>query len=104
MSEANANLRAANAKMGANIPPEPALSNFQGPLGRFLAYLSDGQQQIESAKAHLENLKDKGANLTPGDFLLIQVKMNKAQQQLEYSSVLLANAVNAIKQLSQVQL
>jgi hypothetical protein len=36
--------------------------------------------------------------------LLIQVKMNKAQQALEYSSVLLGKAVEDIKTLFNVQI
>lgn len=104
MSEANDNLRTFNAKIGAQVPAEPDPSTFSGPLGRFFAYLNDGQSQMEQAKMQLQNLKDKGTNISPGDFLLIQVKLNKAQQLLEFSSVLLSNAVSDIKQLMQVQL
>ncbi len=104
MSDANSSFRVANAKLGAEIPDEPDASKFQGPMAKFLALLTDGQGQMEAAQKQLENLKDKGATLQPADFLLIQVKMNKAQQELEYSSVLLSNAVGAIKQLMQVQL
>jgi len=104
MSDANSNFRVANAKLGAEIPNEPPASQFSGPIGKFLALVSDGQNQMQSAQKQLEGLKGKGASLQPADFLLIQVKMNKAQQELEYSSVLLSNAVSALKQLMQVQL
>ncbi len=104
LSDANDNLRTFNAKIGAQVPPEPDASTFSGPLGRFFAYLNDGQAQMEQAKMQLQNLKDKGTNISPGDFLLVQVKLNKAQQLLEFTSVLLSNAVSDIKQLMQVQL
>ncbi len=104
LTEANASLRTANAKMGANVPAAPDSTQFSGPLGKFIGYLSDGQAQLESAKNQLQDLKNKGENLRPGDFLLIQVKMNKAQQELDFSSVLLSNAVQDFKQLMQVQL
>jgi hypothetical protein len=104
LTDANASLRAANAKMGADTPSEPDHTQFSGPLGKFFAYLSDGQNQLESAKNQLESLKNKGENLNPGDFLLIQVKLNKAQQELDFTSVLLSNAVSAAKMLMQVQL
>jgi hypothetical protein len=104
LADANDNLRTFNAKIGASTPPEPDPSQFSGPLGRFFAYLNDGQVQMEQAKMQLQNLKDKGTHISPGDFLLIQVKLNKAQQLLEFTSVLLSNAVSDIKQLMQVQL
>jgi hypothetical protein len=104
LSDANDNLRTFNAKLGAHVPAEPDVSKFSGPLGRFFAYLNDGQAQMEQAKKQLEDLKDKGTNMSPGDFLLVQVKLNKAQQMLEFTSVLLSNAVSDIKQLMQIQL
>ncbi len=102
--DANTNLRAANAKLGAPIPPEPDQTKFGGPLGKFLAFLTDGQAQLTSAQKELQGLKDKGTNITPGDFLLIQVKISKATQELEYTSVLLSNAVQDFKTMMQVQL
>lgn len=104
LADANDNLRAFNAKIGAEIPPEPDPSKFSGPLGRFFAYLQDGQAQMESAQRQLQSLKDKGQNLNAGDFLMIQVKMNKAEQLLNFSSVLLSNAVSGFKQMMQIQL
>jgi hypothetical protein len=104
LTDANDHLRTANVKLGGQMPEEADISKFTGPLGRFFAYLTDGQNQMNSAKQQLQNLKDQGANLSPGDFLLIQVKLNKAQQLLEFTSVLLSNAVSTIKQMMQVQL
>ena len=104
LSDANTNLRTVNSKLGAEVPQEPPSEAFTGPLGRFFAYLTDGQNQLESAKNQLQNLKTKGGHITPGDFLLVQVKLNKAQQELEFSSVLLSNAVSDIKQMMQIQL
>jgi hypothetical protein len=104
LQDANTNFRVTNAKLGAAIPEEPSMSEFKGPLGKFLALVQDGQQQMQSAQSQLQDLKDKGTNMQPADFLLVQVKMNKAQQELEYTSVLLSTAVSALKQLMQVQL
>ncbi len=104
LMEANDHLRSFNSKIGAEVPPEPEHSKFSGPLGKFLAYLSDGQAQMNSAKAQLQNIKDKGTHMSATDFLLVQVKLNKATQLLEFTSVLLSNAVSDIKQLMQVQL
>ena len=67
-------------------------------------YLADGQQQLVSAQRQLQSLKAKGDSLAPADFLLIQVKLNKAQQELDFTSVLLSNAVSGFKTLMNVQL
>jgi hypothetical protein len=104
LTDANDQLRTFNSKIGGDVPEEPDISEFKGPLGRFFSYLTDGQNQMEAAKRQLQNLKDQGSNISPGDFLLIQVKLNKAQQLLEFTSVLLSNAVSDIKQMMQIQL
>lgn len=104
LADATENLRSVTGKVGAPMPEEVDMSEHTGPLGRFFAYLTEGQNQMEAAKQQLQGLKDKGESLSPGDFLLIQVKLNKAQQLLEFTSVLLSNAVSAFKQLMQVQL
>lgn len=104
LADANDNLRTVTAKVGGNMPEETDPTQFSGPLGRFFAYLTEGQNQMESAKQQLQNMKDAGKHMSPGDFLLVQVKLNKAQQMLEFTSVLLSNAVSAFKQLMQVQL
>src|SRR5581483_701229 len=103
LTDANEHLRSFNERIGAEVPKQPDASKFSGPLGRFFAYLNDGQAQMEQAKIQLQNLKEKGTNMSPSDFLLVQIKMNKAQQLLEFTSVLLSNAVSVIKQIMQVQ-
>jgi hypothetical protein len=102
--DANTNLRTANAKLGVNVADQADSTKFSGPLGKFLALLGDGQSQLTAAQKELQNLKDKGTSITPGDFLLIQVKISKATQELEYTSVLLSNAVQDFKTLMQVQI
>ena len=106
LNNTTANLRAVNAKLGTNEekPEEAPSTKFQGPLARFMNYLADGQQQLVSAQRQLQSLKAKGDSLAPADFLLIQVKLNKAQQELDFTSVLLSNAVSGFKTLMNVQL
>ncbi|MEN9344153.1 MAG: hypothetical protein RLZZ453_940 [Chlamydiota bacterium] len=102
-SEVNENLSAINAKMGAQ-PFKENPATIPGPLGKFLGYLTSGQQMLGATKEQLEKVKALGTHMSPGDFLLIQVKLNKAQQLLEFSSVLLSSAVSDIKQFMQIQL
>jgi hypothetical protein len=102
LSDAKAHIRSAAAKMGIEESPESAA--MATPLGKFLAMLTDGQYQLQAAKNQLEQMKASGKQLHPADFLLIQVKLNKAQVEIEYSSVLLSKAIDAMKQLFNIQL
>lgn len=102
--DANGHLRSANEMMGAQIPKPVDPSKFKGPLGRFFGWLTHGQMLMESAGARLHQMGSSGKPLNAGDFLAIQVKIGQAQQELEFSSVLLANAVQAFKTLMQLQI
>jgi len=105
LTEANAHIRAANSKMGVDIAPkEEEEETLTGPFGKFMTLVTDGQNQLDGAKRQLQQLQEKGDSLSPGDFLLIQLKLNTAQQNLEFSSVILGKAVDDIKSLMQVQL
>jgi hypothetical protein len=104
LADATEHLKAFNAQIGAEPIKEADPGTFKGPLGRFLGYVQNGSAMMEQAKMQLQNLKDKGENMNAGDFLLIQSKLAKGQQLLEFTSVLLSNAVSDIKQLMQVQL
>ena len=104
LSDATDNLRAANAKLGGNVPEEGLQTQGTGPLSRFLGYVTDGMNQMTAARQQLSDMKSKGKNLTPGDFLLIQIKLNKAQQELDFTSVLLSKAVDDFKTLMNIQL
>ena len=104
LSNSNAHLRSANEKLG-----NPAAAAFEepkegGPLVKFMSYLTDGQTQLNQAHQKLSELSASGKTLNPTDLLLIQIKLSKAQQEMEYSSVVLSKAVDDMKTLMNVQL
>jgi hypothetical protein len=105
LSDVNDSLRSANAKLGAPEASATAISSgATGPLARYLDYVADGMNQLESAKRQIANLKTKGTSMSPADYLMIQIKMNKAQQELDFTTVLLSKAVDDFKTLMNVQL
>lgn len=106
LTDANANFRAVNATLGAPVPEEQMqqAATTAGPLNRFLGYLTDGMNQMESAKRQLAELKSSGHNLKPADFLLIQIKLNKAQQEIDFTTVLVSKAVEDFKMMMNIQL
>lgn len=104
LSEANAHIRTAATKAGVDVGEPPSMTGRQNPIQKYLAYVTDGQNQLNLAQQKLSELSSSGHQLSAGQMLLIQVKMNKAQQSLEYSSILLSKAVDDIKMLFNIQI
>ncbi len=104
LKNANSYLKAANVKMGADVTEEPPPTAGGGILGKFLGYVTQGQANVAAAQKQILNLKNKGDALKPADFLAIQIKLAHAQQEIEYASMMLANAVSGLKTLFNIQL
>ena len=104
LGDSNEQLRDAATKTGAEVSAPPQLVSRQNPIVKFLSLVSDSQTQIEGAKTQINGLKSAGKTLNPGDLLLVQIKLAKAQQELEYSSVLLSKATGAVSTLMNIQI
>ncbi len=106
LSEASQQLRTVNAKVskGEEQTEEEELPAGTGPIQKLLSYVSTGQASLAAAQQHIQKLAEDGENLSPAELLLVQVKLNKAQQLIEYSSVLVSKAVDDMKQLFNIQL
>ncbi len=103
LTNANSYLKAANVKMGADVPETPTPAGG-GIISKFLGYVTDGQANLQAAQQQLMSMKSKGGALKPADFLAIQLKLAHAQQEIEYASMMLANAVSGLKTLFNIQL
>lgn len=103
LQDSNGYIRQAGSKLGVDAPPlkMPPGSNA---IGRFLAYIGDGQDQLLSIQQKLKQLTAEGTELRPGDMMFIQIKMSQAQQEIEYSSTLLGNVISSIKTILNTQL
>lgn len=102
LSDANDHLRAAESKLGINDPnkkPPPGA----GPLERFISLVSDGQNRLVQVKDSLKKMGESG-QISPRDYMLIQIKLAAAQQEIEYTSVLLGKMVDTIKQTLNIQI
>ena len=104
LSEANTNIRAGAEKLGIKTGKPPARLSRQNPVARFVSMVEDSQNQLNATQTRLKELASSGKPINPGDMLLIQVKLSKAQQELEYSSVVLSKAVDDIKTLFNIQI
>lgn len=104
LTNANSYLKAANTKIGAQVTEEPPPAAGGGILGKFLGLVTQGQSNVAAAQKQLLDMKSKGDSLNPADFLAIQIKLAHAQQEIEYSSIMLSNAVSSLKTLFNIQL
>lgn len=103
LTSAQAHILSASDKLGAPKIPSQGPQG-KGPLSKFLGLLTDGQTQLDATQQHLAGLAAKGGEMNPADMLLIQIKLSKAQQELEYSSLLLSKAVDDLKMMMNIQL
>ncbi len=103
---ANSNLEAAHLKMGGTLEKQNENAEdapSKGPIAQFLGMLSNGIDQLESSKQHVKTVSKNG-QLSPGDFLMIQIKLAQAEQEIAFTGVLLSKTLDGFKQLMSVQL
>lgn len=78
----------------------------QSAIERFVGYVTDGQSQLESAMHNVSHMKMDAKN--PGMVLEhifgMQVKLYRAQVEIEFSSAVLQKAIDDLKTIMSVQL
>lgn len=105
LGTANEHINSAAKKVGVDTGDfDKKLNKSKNPIARFLSMVSDGQHQMVQAADTIKNLNSNGKKMQPGDLLLVQIKLNKAQQELNYTSVILGNATSMIKTLFNIQI
>ena len=103
LTDANDYLRSATDKLGADSP-EPRSSAGMSMLGKLLAYVGTGQDQLNVIQQQLHKLSSSGASVNGPDMLVLQIKLSQAQQEVEYSATLVNKMIDSLKTLFSVQL
>lgn len=104
LSSATDNIRSAAERTGVNVGPPIDLSSKNSPIAKFLAMVSDGQNQLASAAGEINGLDSSGQSVSAAKLLLVQAKLQKASQELSFTSTILGNATSMIKTLFNVQI
>ena len=104
LTDSNQNIRTAVQKLGVDPGAPVQVAGRQNPIMRFIALVGDSQKQMQDAQKKVKELSAQGSSVNPAELLTVQIKINKAQQELEYSSVLLSNAVSSLKMMFNVQI
>ncbi|MCH9631981.1 MAG: hypothetical protein S4CHLAM6_03040 [Chlamydiae bacterium] len=74
-------------------------------VGKFLSYLTDGQAQLQNAMHSVSHLKSKkNPGLEVQDIFSMQIKLYRAQTEIEFSTAVLQKAIDDLKTLMNVQL
>lgn len=103
LTEANEQIRGVAAKAGVDVGPPVNTLSRNNPLAKFVSLITDGERQLGEAQVQLAERAKKGT-IDPTELLIMQVKVNKAQQEIDYSTILLSKAVEDIKMLFNVQI
>ncbi|MDN3504343.1 MAG: hypothetical protein P0S95_02055 [Rhabdochlamydiaceae bacterium] len=104
LTEANAKIRDAASKSGVDVGPNIENIGRNNPVMKFLGLVTDGMKQLNAAQNHIAMLGKNGTSLRPAELLMVQAKLARAQQEIEYSSTILANSVSDIKMLFNTQI
>lgn len=96
------NLR--TALNNAGLPYEPfdaTKSQSTSPIGKFFDLLTHGQKQLNSLGSELAKMNAE--NMNPADMLMLQIRVNTTQQELEFFTSLLNKALESTKTIMNVQ-
>lgn len=104
LNDANSHLQKASEYLGANDINPTQIADDTTPIAKFLGYLTDGQNRLIAAKQQLSYISSKGGELHPSEMMLIQINLSQAQQEIEFSSILLGKVTDALKQTLSMQL
>lgn len=104
LTDANNHLRSAIQKLGGEVPATKKPPKGAGPLEKFISLVGDGQDKMHAVTDQLKSIGESDKKMSPTDYLIVQVKLAQAQQEIEYSSVLLSKMVDALKQTLNIQI
>ncbi|MEM1282598.1 MAG: hypothetical protein AAGG81_03510 [Chlamydiota bacterium] len=97
-------LKVALDKAGVQyIPPELIDGTNKTPVERFLNMLTSGQDQLKTLGGDLATIGANKESISPASLLMVQVKVNSIQQELEFFTSLLNKALESTKTIMNVQ-
>jgi len=98
------NIKIALEKVGSTEYKAPeALSGLGKPLERFIGFLAHSQYNLDHISDDIQTMALDNKNLTPGNMLAIQIKVNYVQQELEFFTSMLSKALESAKTIMNVQ-
>lgn len=103
LSHVDENLKVALSRVGVEYTPPPLPTNFETPIDRFLGLLTHGQSQLQGMSKELNHYALNKEEMNPASLLLVQIKMNYVQQEIELFTSMLNKALESTKTIMNVQ-
>lgn len=103
LQDANEAIRDSASKLDLQNP-ELKFPSEPGPMSRFLAYVGDGQDRLMAVQNELKTMSSTKGGVSPAKILYIQVKINQAQQEIDYATTLLSKVIDSLKTILNTQL
>lgn len=106
LNEINENIKTAFKQAGIEGEYEAPqrMGGFTNPLQRFLGMLTNGQKQLESLGKRIQALSENDGPPNPAKMLMLQDRMNRIQQQIEFFTSLLNKGLESVKTIMNVQI
>jgi hypothetical protein len=108
ISHVNESIRIALSHAGSEFPDQTTATAPIAPkenvISRFLGLLTDGQYRMETLSNDVQLMaSDSTKEINPAKLLLIQIKVNQIQQELEFFAGVLNKALESTKTIMNVQ-
>ncbi len=97
------NLKVALDKAGLPYVPLQPVEGENTPVQRFLSLLTGGQEQLKTLGGELQSYAAADTHISPANLLLVQLKVNYIQQEVEFFTGVLNKALESTKTIMNVQ-
>jgi hypothetical protein len=104
LQDATGHIRSAGDKAGVPAPKAQKPLTGSSPAARFLGMIGQGQDDLMAVQQQIKTYSANPEKMNAADMMFMQVKMNQAQQEIEYSSLLLGKVIESFKQVLNIQL
>ena len=100
LKDASNHINQAASQVGVSGSP----ASGSGTIAHFLAWVGQGQDTMVSVQGKLQEMAKNPDSLNPADMLLVQTKMNQAQNEIQFSTTLMGKVIESVKTILQTQL
>ncbi len=88
----------------ATVPDVDSKDDHKDVVKKFVGYLADGQDQLQGAMEDAKNIYSKDPGIMMTKIFAMQVKLYRAQVEIEFSTAVVQKSIDDIKTLMSVQL